>query len=67
MKELKIKDLKVGMILDGGFRRYDFVDTIRIEYVAYDWAVARDEYNHLHLITKNSNIKIKRGIINDKT
>lgn len=57
---MEIKDLKIGMLLNGGFREYGYKSGgLRIEYIAYDWAVARDNNNEIHLITdENSNINL---------
>jgi hypothetical protein len=43
---MKITDLKVGMLLDGRSRRHDFCENMRVEFVAYDWAVARKNNGH---------------------
>ena len=49
-KDLKLSDLKTGMLISGMQRRFDYQVQMRVEYVAYDWAVVRTESNHVFLL-----------------
>lgn len=53
-KGMIISDLKIGMRLDGNFREYDWCNHLSVEFVAYDWAVARDERGRPHFLTNDS-------------
>lgn len=54
---MEFADLKIGTLLDGGMRCYDFTPWMRVEFVAADWAVARDEDSGLHLLSINSQLE----------
>ena len=53
---MKLAELKVGMLLDACMRRYDFRHYMRVEFIAYDWAVARDDENSVHLLTEGDSM-----------
>ena len=57
-EDMKIEELRVGMRLDARQRRYDFREWMRIEYVAFDWAVARDNENSVHLLAEGDSIDL---------
>ena len=60
MNILLFDELQVGMVLDGNFREYDWIEGLRVESKSYDWAVARNiNGNDVYLITSKSSLRIK--------
>lgn len=51
---MELHELRIGMLLDGHSREYDYADKLRVEFVASDWAVARNsvEDGEPFLLTK---------------
>ena len=48
---MHISEIKVGMLLDMcGQRSMDFIDRARVEAVAHDWFVVRDDKGQLWFV-----------------
>lgn len=55
---MKLADLKIGMKLGGCQRRFDFSACLRVEFVAYDWAVARTDRGTPVLLDEKDHLEI---------
>lgn len=54
---MEFADLKIGTMLNGVHRCYDFKAWMRVEFVAADWAVARDDDGGVHLLSADSQLE----------
>ena len=55
---MKINEIQVGMRLDGITRRFDYEDELRVEHVAYDYAVVRGSDNRAYLVTDDDDLEL---------
>ena len=55
---MNIEDLRIGMKIEACQRIYDHSEWLRIEFVAYDWAVGRNENDVPFFIEESNHISL---------
>lgn len=59
---MKLADLKIGMLISGMQRRFDYQVSMRVEFVAHDWAIARCDDNSIRLLRHDDTFELPKTI-----